>query len=381
MIRRLLAALVLAAPLLRAQSTGTEIGGYVKYLFSRTEAPSVPVSYDHLLHARLNTTWYPWEQLSGVLDLRARAFYGDMVSNTPHFADNLKGDAGFGTLGSVLWTGEKTVGYAEIDRLYLNWSPDRWQFTVGRQRIAWGTNLVWNPIDLFNPLSVLDFDYEERPATDAVRLQYYTGVVSKIEAAVKPGSASSPAIAAGQLTLNAWDYDFHFLGGTKKDHWFGGTGWAGDILGGGFRGEVLVSQIPREALLPGGHGLMVSSAFSGDYTFPSSFYIHTEMLYNTEGVTRDAAAARPRATALGLLSPARWSIYQEFSYDVSPLVRGSVFALINPLDGSYVAVPYATWSAATNLDIMFLVLAFSGAPETEFGGGGTAAFVRGKFSF
>ncbi len=365
----------------RGQTPTTEIGGYVKDLFSRTDSPSASAWYDNLLHARLNTAWYPWGHLSGVLELRGRAYYGKTVEETPGFADNLKSDPGFGTLGSVLWTGRRTVGYAEIDRMYVNWSPERWQITLGRQRIAWGTNLVWNPIDLFNPQSVLDFDYEERPATDALRLQYYTGVVSKVEVAVKPGSASSPAVTAAQITANQWDYDFHLLGGVRDHRWFAGTGWAGDILGGGFRGEVLVAPVPDAALESASRRVMCSGALSGDYTFPSSFYIHTEVLYNSEGVANDAALARPRARFLGLLSPSRWSIYQEFSYDVSALVRASVFALMNPLDGSLVAVPSATWSAATNLDVMVLVLAFSGAPLTEFGGEGTAAFVRLKFAF
>ncbi|HTY00907.1 MAG TPA: hypothetical protein VMG09_12830 [Bacteroidota bacterium] len=373
--------LSLAPPGAFGQTGTTEVGGYVKDLFSRTESSSAPTAWDNLIHARLNTAWYPWNQFSGVLQLRGRVYYGNSVENTPGFADNLKSDAGFGPLGSTLWAGKQTVAYLEADRLYLNWTPGKWQFTAGRQRIAWGTNLVWNPMDVFNPLSVLDFDYEERPATDAVRLQYYTGVVSKIELVVKPGSAASPPITASQLTFNEWDYDFHILGGDRDGRWFAGAGWAGDILGGGFRGEVLASKVPDAAIVLGSHRVMVSGAVSGDYTFPNSFYIHTEVLYNSEGVVKNASLTRPLAQILGLLSPARWSIYQEFSCDVSPLVRASVFTLVNPVDGSFVAVPSVTWSAATNIDMMFLALAFSGAPLTEFGGEGTAVFGRIKFSF
>ena len=36
-------------------------------------------------------------------------------------------------------------------------------------------NLVWNPNDLFNAFSFVDFDYEERPGSDALRIQKYTG--------------------------------------------------------------------------------------------------------------------------------------------------------------------------------------------------------------
>jgi hypothetical protein len=231
MNRVLLAFALLAAPVLRAQPAGGELGGYVKYLFSRTGRPEEGVMYDHLLHARLNTKWFPMENLGGILELRGRAFYGGAVESTPDFADQLGHDAGFGRLGTVLWNEKNSVGYAEIDRLYLNWVPGSWQVTAGRQRIAWGTNLVWNPIDLFNPLSVLDFDYEERPAVDAVRVQYYTGEVSKVEFVVKPGTAASKAVTSAQWTMNARGYDFHFLGGRRAHEWFAGTGWAGDFGG------------------------------------------------------------------------------------------------------------------------------------------------------
>jgi hypothetical protein len=198
---------------------------------------------------------------------------------------------------------------------------------------------------------------------------------------VKPGTAAAKATSAFQWTTNARDYDFHFLGGWRGDEWFAGTGWAGDIMGGGFRGEVLAAQIPDELKQPSSPGIMVSTALSGDYTFPNSFYIHTELLYNSEGVVSEASQARPRAGMLGLLSPARWSIYQEFGYDVSPLVRAGAFGIYNPSDLSWVLVPSVTWSVVTNLDLTFLILTFHGSSLTEYGEMGTLGYVRGKWSF
>ena len=365
----------------QAESGEGEIGGYVKYLLSRSDLPAEGFFYDHLLHARLNAKWYPAEEITGVLELRGRAFYGGSVGNTPGFADMLGHDAGFGRLGSVLWNSKKSVGYLEADRLYATWNPGPLQATVGRQRIAWGTNLVWNPIDLFNPLSVLDIDYEERPAVDAIRLQYYTGEVSKIELAVKPGTGSSKAITAAQVTLNQWTYDFHILAGRKAKEWFLGAGWAGDIEGGGFRGEVLAAEIPVILRSTPTRRILVTGALSGDYTFPSSLYIHTEVLCSSEGTTTQAALARPRATELGLLSPARWSLFQEIAFDVSPLVRADLFAIYNPDDGSSAIVPSVTWSVVTNFDATFFALFFNGDALTEFGQLGSIAYIRGKWSF
>ena len=82
-----------------------------------------------------------------------------------------------------------------------------------------------------------------------------------------------------------------------------------------------------------------------------------------------------------MLSAARWSIYQEFSYDITPLIRGSLFGIFNPDDKSYVIVPFVTYSVATNWDLMIISQIFRGDTLTEFGEFGTSYYFRLKFSF
>jgi hypothetical protein len=387
--------LLLAAAVARSQTESYELGGYVKYLFTASKRPSVDVQYDHLLHGRLNARWYPTENISAVMEVRARAFYGGTVRATPDFAHTLGQDGGFGKMRMLFWNGSSSAAYAEMDRMYINAAAGKWQFTVGRQRIAWGTNLVWNTVDLFNPQSVLDFDYEEKPPVDGVRVQYYTGDVSKVEVAVTPGWHAGHPNAGIQWTFNRWDYDIHILAGVRDMGAYGGLAWAGDIGGGGFRGEVLVSefddgQMANDALLyPGaprsalrtGVGTLVSAALSGDYTFPNSFYIHTEALYSNEGITENTLINAGHATRIGLLSPARWSVFQEFSYDISPLVRGGIFAIYNPTDHSSVIFPSVTWSVLTDLDLSMLGLLFSGGSGTEYGERGAAVVARLRWAY
>ena len=364
-----------------AQAAKTDLGGYLEYLFSTTQDSPTGNSTDQLFHARLNGKWYPTESITGIMELRFRGYYGGSVENTPNFADRLKNRLGYGTLDATLWSNSNSIGYGEIDRLYMNWAPKDLQVTVGRQRIAWGTNLVWNVIDIFNPLSVLDFDYVERPAVDAVQVQYYTSPVTKLAVAYKPTTTYSKSITGFLWTLNRWDYDFRLIGGERSGLAYLGGGWAGDIAGGGFRGEAILSN--KSDIITGepSHGTMGSVALSGDYTFANSFYIHTELLFNSEGVSSDAARFLPVSQKLGLLSPAKWSVFQEVSYDISPLVRGSAFAICNPDDHSVALVPSVTWSALTNVDIMVLGLIFSGEAGSEYGGLGKGLYVRGKWSF
>lgn len=376
-----------------AQLSSFDYNGYTKYLFSSVKYPIFGERFiDHLLHSRLNSRWYPAQSLTAALELRTRFFYGGSVENIPFYSNLIKSKQGLIDLDVFLWDEKKTIGYAEIDRLWLDYVKNDWQFTVGRQRIAWGTSWAWNPTDLFNPKDVLDFDYEEMPGVDAVRIQYYTGPVTKVELAVSPGKDKTDLTAAGLISFNQWNYDFNLIAGYKKERWVLGGGWVGDIKDAGFRGEILVSQAPKQKYDSPYYQLndikplssdnpYVSIVISGDYTFPNSFYIHTELLFNSNGTDKYASVYQKEAIQLDMLTPARWSIFQEFAYQFTPLLRGGILGIFNPDDKSYVIVPSAGYSVITNLDLYLTGFIFGGPIVSEFGDSDSSIFVRIKFSF
>ncbi len=386
---------ILLSLLSPAQTDSYTIGGYAKYLFSTVKYPqSDQRYYDHLIHTRLNTKWYPLTNLTGTLELRFRTYFGTSVEKYPNYSDLIKSYQPLMDLDVFLWNNKTSIGYLEADRIYFDYYSSNLQTTIGRQRIAWGTSWVWNPLDIFNPKSVLDFDHEELPGVDALRLQYYTGPVSKIELALAPARENENSSYAMLYSLNAFDYDFNFIAGIHKKRWIIGTGWSGDILEAGFRGEITYSQSPDintelnniyiplgEKSITADNKNILSFVLSGDYTFPNSFYIHTEVLYNNVGKTKNVGLFYNEANKIGLLSPAKWSIYQEFSYDISPLMRGSIFTILNPNDKSLALVPSVSYSIITNLDLFLIGLLFNGSDNTEYGNFGHFFYARLKYSF
>jgi len=383
--------------LLWAQTSKFEINGYGKYMFSSRLYPDSDVHFeDQYLHTRINSKWYPTPNLTGALEFRIRGIYGETVRNTSNYIDQIKSTRDFARLDAVLWNRKSTVGYAEIDRLWFDYTKNKFQLTAGRQRIAWGTSWVWNPIDIFNPYSVLDFDYEEKPGVDALRVQYYTSAVSKVELSIKPGKSESDRIIGGLCSLNAGEYDFNLIAATRNQRWILGGGWVGDIHDAGFRGEFTVSKnftdqdeyigdfvsgFPSYRYAGTYNKPVVSFVLSGDYTFPNSFYVHTEVLHNSNGKTDDILVYQTQALENGMLTAAKWSIYQEFAYEISPLMRGSVFCLFNPNDKSSVVVPSLNYSICTNLDLMAICLLFNGKTATEYGDYGKTILLRVKYSF
>jgi hypothetical protein len=85
---------------------------------------------------------------------------------------------------SVVWIDTRNVvAVSVIDRIWLEYHREKWHARAGRQRINWGMGTTWNPNDLFNTYNFLDFDYEERPAVDAIKVQYLTGLMDHVEVA------------------------------------------------------------------------------------------------------------------------------------------------------------------------------------------------------
>lgn len=394
-MKTLLLFLLISTCTIFAQLSSYKVNGYAKYLTSSSRYPDIDSRlYDQLFHFRLNTYWYPCNALRGSLQLRMRTLYGNSVEKIPDFLDQIKTNYDFANFDAVLWDAKNSLGYAQIDRLWLDYSAGNLEVTLGRQRIAWGTALVWNVVDVFNPQSILDFDYEEKPGADAMRVQYYTGAVSKAELSVKPGKNKKSTIAAAFFSFNTFGYDFYGLAGIRNNRWLFGGAWAGDIQKAGFRGEFLLAAAPSKGA-PDVYQILsstdrsifqydkpvISTVLSADYTFPNSFYIHTEMLYNSHGKIKNTGVFWPEALQIGMLSPARFSIYQEFAYDMTPLTRITIFGIFNPNDKSSIMVPMLTHSLATNLDLLLIGLLARGDSLTEFGDYGTSVYVRLKYSF
>ncbi len=376
----------------RLQAQNFQFSGYAKYLFSRSSYPYISGALnDHLIHIRLNNHYYFNDNLNMALETRIRTYYGQSVERIPGFKELNKHHYPLGDLGWEFLSGKKLFGYAEIDRAYADYEGNNFEFTMGRQRVAWGTSLVWNVIDLFNPMSVLDFDYEERPGSDAIRLQYFTGPVSRLELVVAPHKRAENSTWAFMWASHFGEYDFYLLGGQKQQRRILGFAWSGYIKEAGFRGECKISDSPSKGAhvssspftpqLTANRKANIQAVLSFDYAFPNTFYIHSEAYFNRDGITRNTGWYWNQTNRADMLSPARWSLFQEFAYDVHPLIRADVFALFNPTDRSVLFAPSLSWSVCTNLDLYTIAFLTDGTRFSEYRAYGKALFLRMKYSF
>lgn len=193
---------------------------------------------DNYVTNRLNFKWYTTSYLSAVAEMRNRIVFGETIKNNPQtYASSFEHDYGWMNLNHNIATGNSYLVNLNVDRLYVAYQQDKLNITLGRQRINWGQTLVWNPNDIFNAYSFLDFDYIERPGSDALRLQYYTSETTVMEMAIKVNNVNQ-ITAAGLYRFNTSGYDIQLLGGVfNSEDYVAGAGFSGAINSIALRGE------------------------------------------------------------------------------------------------------------------------------------------------
>ncbi|QXD13784.1 hypothetical protein GQ464_009895 [Rhodocaloribacter litoris] len=361
-----------------------QASGYVKILqsaiFLEPVSPRLPFEtqlYDNLLHQRLNLDWYASEHLSLQLGWRNRLFWGDQVRlfGASFIELQEEGDE----LLDLSWGHASPSGVAvhsAIDRLYATWTRGLWEVRLGRQRINWGISTIWNPNDLFNTFSFVDFDYEERPGSDALRIQRYLGFAARLELAVRPAGRLDEAVIAGLYAFNRAEYDVQILAGRMRTDWVLGAGWAGALGEAGFKGEWTAFYDPEADRID------LAATVALDYMWPGAFYLNAGFLYTSTGTTDgalDLFGYRPSAKTL---YPFTYSLLLTSSYAFTPLLNGSLTLIYSPGPSHTTFLnPTLTLSIADNWD-----LALVGQLEAlRRDGTGTlpvkAAFLRLKFSY
>lgn len=367
-----------------SRAAGYSLGGYLEELPFVSFPPEnrLNTGVNNLLQFRLNTQWYPCSSLTLEASGRVLWYGGKEFKNAGTIASQLSSDPGYLDLA---WAqgrdGTPLVLFENIDRLSVELTKGKFSATAGRQRINWGTNLVWNPNDWFNAFNYLDFAYPEHPGSDALRLQYYPSETSVGEIAVTAGRIQEDRTFAALYKFNRWAYDWQFQAGLSGNDLAAGFSWSGSIKGAGFRGES-AWYYPVLGKTESSSPTLVAS-ISGDYTFANSLYLHAAALYNGFGAPDSATvplATTSRITAKSLI-PKRYALFGETAYQFTPLVRLDFSASVGPTDGSIYIAPSIAVSLLDNLDLFVLGQVFLGSPGDLYGVATDIVVMSAKWSF
>ncbi|MDP4284199.1 MAG: hypothetical protein Q8891_07225 [Bacteroidota bacterium] len=358
------------------------VNGYLKDL-QTTQFVDINKKWtlENLVHNRVDVRWFHDSAWKFHLGIRNRFFYGDSAALSIQDALLQNSNDGYFDLSKTIAKGPSFLLNSTIDRASVDYTHGKWEITAGRQRINWGLNLVWNPNDIFNAYSYFDFDYEERPGTDAVRVQYYLNSTSSAEIAYKPGRNANETIAAGLYRFTKGSYDIQALAGIVNTDYVLGGGWSGVLGQAGFNGEIS-AFIPRKNFQLS--NTVISASLGVNYTFPNSLYLHGAYLLNSSGLLKGDNLS-PSFFLINVsaksLSPARHSLFAEAAYQFNPLIRGDFSGIYTPADGSFFIGPFFTFSLTNTIELLTGGQLFFGGKQSLYSNYGKVLFLRFKWSF
>ncbi|NOU17074.1 MAG: hypothetical protein HOO91_05900 [Bacteroidales bacterium] len=365
------------------EPTKFEFKGYIKDI-QNVFIPKSDSLYwfsDNTIENRLQLKYYPKNWLTADFQVRNRFMYGDFVKSIPGYKDYINQHIGYFDM-LVPWGSNKSfLALSEIDRLNVMMNFDKWQITLGRQRVNWGIDLIWNPNDIFNAYSYFNFEYVERPGIDAVSIKYYTGITSFAEVVYQVEKNYDKTSYAGLYRFNTHAYDIQFLAGKMKTDLVAGLGWSGKFGQAAFRGET--SYFRSYKSLSDSTGILVSS-ISMDYSFPNTLYLQGGFLFNSNGATKNIASLDlfgQQPTSPKTLSKGKYNLFAQSSVQLTPLITPGFAVMFNLSDYSAFVSPSVTLSVAENFDFSTVGMLFLGKENTEYKNIGQMVYVKFNWSF
>lgn len=356
---------------------GFSVNGYIKNMQTLSfDKAFKSLTATNLIHNRLNFKWRPAENLTLAMELRNRLIWGDEVRYLPDYGKYLRNANERIDLSRVWFSNPSLVMHTNVDRLYADARIKSVSIRLGRQRINWGIGTTWNPNDLFNTYNFLDFDYEERPGSDAVRLTGEITSFSGVEVAYSPGRSGLGKVLASKYYFNAKEYDVQLIGGLYGDRFTAGAGWAGSIADAGFKGEL--QFFARSDSEKAQFNLTLES----DYVFSDGWYVSSGMLFNNNGL--NARITNPLQVSFNFspsnLMPTKWNFIAGTGKEFTPLFSANLSVLYSPGTNLLLILPGLRYNLADNLNADLIWQSFFASIST-FEALSHRGYLRIKYNF
>jgi len=141
------------------------------------------------------------------LDTHAALVIANPVAASPLGGTSTGAGLGAPQAVDMTWSPDTGSGLdvgGRIDRLVLAARLDGLDIRLGRQPISFGTGVFFAPMDLVNPFSPATIDTEYKPGVDALRLDAYAGMATKLTVAL---AYAGPAPLVGEDRREEGDLD------------------------------------------------------------------------------------------------------------------------------------------------------------------------------
>ncbi len=282
-------------------------------------------------------------------------------------------------LTEVIDEEEQWVLYHRLDRLFLTLRNERGTLRLGRQALTWGTGMLFNPMDLFNPFAPTDVDRDYKVGDDMATARISLGSTGELALLYVPrrnpetGDVEWDSSAlAGKYHLIAGTTEYDLMAARNYRNTVFGAGAVGYLGGAAWRTGMTWTGFPSERNRKGYFAVVGNIDYSWVW-WQKNFYGFLEAYYNTLGDDTYSDAVRNpdlmRALERGtLFTLGRLYLAGQVMVEIHPLFSVYLTVIQNIRDPSAVFQPRCIWSMTQNMELMAGATIFTGGPDTEYGG-------------
>jgi hypothetical protein len=269
-------------------------------------------------------------------------------------------------LQGTLVDGDRVRWQHRLDRAAIRVGVGGFETTVGRQTISWATRLVLTPADPFQPFDPADPFRTYRGGVDAVRVRFFPGPFSNVEAVARIAGGRAATVAGrwssdwGAFGVSAW-------GGVVHDRVAGSVGLTVTAGGAVFRGEGSVRATAGDPIWRAAVGVDRGFELAGRTLYVAVEYQHDG--FGARGPEEFASVIGSEAGQRGELQVlGQDAAALTVTYAAHPLVTVDLLAVANLRDPSVLAAPGATVSVGNETSLRLGV--FYGAGRHRWSGAG-----------
>ncbi|MCP4039418.1 MAG: hypothetical protein GY733_20925 [bacterium] len=292
----------------------------------------------------------------------------------------------------------------QLYRGYVTAEAERFELSVGRQRIAWGVGRLWNPIDRFSALPPLSLQSDVTPGIDGIDGRFNLDGFNYLQFVYAPGRSRHEERWAVRLHGVLWDADLSVMGGMFEQAPTAGIDIARNLWEGALGIEAVFTSPERKVWkiadpapkkLPDYWQVVVS--YDINFDFGTGVYLLAEYLYNGNalgfGESRAGpllplfeATSTPPTPALGaipgpyaanatsdvsgssrVVTGAEHQLGLQVAYDLTPELRGDFVTLVDMDGGSAAFFPNVSYSPLDSLELTLGVQLFAGPRLSQYG--------------
>ncbi len=327
----------------------------VAILASGSPVPAADVDLLGSIRSRL-TLFSPvgGEQDDYSLELRARPELTFYLHDRLSANLTVRGQRNWGMLEESLGSGD-----VELDRAYFDVELGDWDLRVGRQAINFGQALIWNPVDLVDSNSPLDFDVVKE-GIDAVRASWAVSSTASVQGLVAFPGGGTLALLRGEVLAGSADIGVLAAADARTDE---------VVLGFDVKGDWGVGYWVESAfhdLEEGEDFLQVVAGFDYSFAVQDQLYLALQVYRDTSGGT---GVANYDYTSLGagrrrFLGRGYASLIAGLTFDPLTTLNGSV--IYNLEDSSYVTTLGLARYFFENLEVTVRASLFRGSGPGEY---------------